>query len=441
MIVHANKTKDTEAVRYSINKNYDLLAINVSNGQQHPLTVGPGPEVSPRIAPDGSHLVCLSSPRKGPHADIFNLLIVPLTGPEFSPRVLYDHHTNTPARPPHAVPTFPLPDQCWESNTSLVYNTQSRLEGKTYRVDIASGKGSELNIDANNTLTKPSPVVRNLRIKHQLTPPSNPFLKHRLKAPQRIISWQNERLELQGVLTLPPETVAKPPYPLVLFPHGGPHSRATTSFNFTANIFAHAGYAVFQPNFRGSSGYGKQFLDADRNDLGGGDMRDILSGIEELTQQKLIDPNRQFVYGVSYGGFMTTWLVGHTTQFRAAVAQNAVTDMNAMWGLSDIQSWTEYELGGRPWEVADKMRNHSPFAYAHKVQTPTLILHSRDDRRCPLPMGQMFHQALVARDVPTQMVIYPDEGHGIRQPKHQVDVLKRTLAWFAEHDGESSTRK
>jgi dipeptidyl aminopeptidase/acylaminoacyl peptidase len=131
---------------------------------------------------------------------------------------------------------------------------------------------------------------------------------------------------------------------------------------------------------------------------------------------------------------MTCWLVGQTGRFRAAAAQNAVTDLNMMWGLSDLQSWTEWEFGGRPWEVPGRMRKHSPLSYADRVKTPTLILHSRDDRRCPLPMGLAFHQALVARKVPTMMVVYPDEGHGIRQPRHREDVLRRVLDWFARHD-------
>ncbi len=136
----------------------------------------------------------------------------------------------------------------------------------------------------------------------------------------------------------------------------------------------------------------------------------------------------------SYGGYMTTWLVGHTNQFRAAVAQNAVTEMNVMWGLSDLQSWTAWELHGQPWEVPDAMRRHSPLTYADQVRTPTLLLNSREDRRCPIAMGRMFYQALLTRGVPTEMVVYPGEGHGIKQPKHQVDVLERTLAWFATND-------
>jgi dipeptidyl aminopeptidase/acylaminoacyl peptidase len=233
---------------------------------------------------------------------------------------------------------------------------------------------------------------------------------------------------------MPPQREIKPPYKLIVYPHGGPHSRSTKGFDFTVDLFAAHGYAVFQPNFRGSTGYGKKFLDADRFDLGGGDMRDILAGIDKFVKNGVVDPKRQFVYGISYGGFMASWLVGQTHQFRAAVAQNAVTDMNMMYALSDLQSWTTWELGGTPWEQPERYRKHSPITYADKVKTPTLILHARDDRRCPLPMGKAFHQALVANKVPTDLVIYPDEGHGIRQPRHREDVYRRVLAWFEKHD-------
>lgn len=436
VLVHANKSSDVESVRYSINKNYDLWQIDVDSGQQRRLTFGPGPEVSPRISPDGQALVCLSSPRKGPHADIYNLLVVSLSGDskhQPQARVLFDHHADSSGEPPHPIPSFPLPDACWDGD-GLIYTQVAGLESKTIRVDMKSGRGRELSIGPDAATKDLSPALRQLSLQRKLSPPGNKVLEERAKAEDRVVRWKNEDFELEGALTLPSPDVAKAPYALVVFPHGGPHSRSAKGFNFTAHVFAHAGYAVFQPNFRGSQGYGKKFLDADRNELGGGDMRDILSGIEMLAKEKLIDPKRQFVYGVSYGGFMTSWLVGHTDQFRAAVAQNAVTEMNVMWGLSDIQSWTQHELSGLPWEVPDKMREHSPFAHAGNIRTPTLILHSRDDRRCPLPMGKMFHQALLSRGVPTQMVIYPDEGHGIKQPKHQVDVLQRTLAWFAQHD-------
>jgi dipeptidyl aminopeptidase/acylaminoacyl peptidase len=155
-------------------------------------------------------------------------------------------------------------------------------------------------------------------------------------------------------------------------------------FDFGA-LFAANGYAVFQPNFRGSSGYGQKFIDADRADFGNGDMNDILTGVDTLIRNEVVDKKRMFVYGISYGGYMTSWLVGQTERFRAAVAQNAVTDLTMMWSLSDLQSWTEWEFRGRPWQVPEAMRKHSPMTYVNKVKTPTLILHSglTVDVRCP----------------------------------------------------------
>jgi dipeptidyl aminopeptidase/acylaminoacyl peptidase len=409
--VHANKTNDRESVRYSINRNFDIWAIDVATKKQTQLTTGPGPEVSPRWSPDGKRIACLSIPRKGSHRDVFRLATIRFKDSESSVTVLpeYDHVS------------FPLPEQCWEDDEHVSFNCECGIYSAVGRRNAICG-----------AIGPPpfSPSDTGLRA---LLPSGNQFLRDRLEAQVMVVKWKNDGLKLEGILTMPPQSVAQPPYKLIVHPHGGPHSRSTLGFDFTVQVLAAHGYAVFQPNFRGSSGYGQWFIDADRGDFGGGDMRDILTGIDCLVQRGLVDPKRQFVYGTSYGGFMTTWLVGHTKQFRAAVAQNAVTDLNMMWSLSDLQSWVEWEFGS-PWEVPDKLRKHSPLTYADQIETPTLILHSRDDRRCPLPMGKAFHQALLAHGVPTQMVIYPDEGHAIRQPRHREDVLRRVLAWFAKYD-------
>ena len=437
LICSANKSSDIESVRFSINKNYDLWAIDAQSGSQRRLTFGPGPEVSPRVSPDGTRVVCLSVPRRGPHSDIYNLLVVSLGGnPRVRPesRVLYDHHAESAEPPPHPTPSFPLPEECWDGPEALIYNTPAGIEAKQARLDLTTNGAADFRLDPAADLDSLSPLVRRLVLQKRYSLPANAVLDERFKAEERGFRWTNDEWHLEGLLTLPPKEIAQPPYPLIVYPHGGPHGRNAKGFSFTTHCFAHAGYAVFQPNFRGSTGYGRKFLDADNKDFGGGDMRDILAGIDALVKEGTIDRRRQFVYGVSYGGFMTTWLVGHTPQFRAAVAQNAVTDMKVMWGLSDLQSWPLYEVGGLPWEVPDAMREHSPFAHAGNVRTPTLILHAAEDRRCPIAMGRMFHQALLARGVPTQMVVYPNENHGIKQPKRQVDVLQRTLAWFAAND-------
>jgi dipeptidyl aminopeptidase/acylaminoacyl peptidase len=432
LVVHCNRTPKRESVRYSINHNYDLVAIDTT-GKQRPLTFGIGPEVSPRFSPDGKSIACLSVPRQGSHRDVFNLAIVSdLDADKPSFRVLFDHHKNKDTKPPHPSPAFPLPADCWDGG-HLVYDAEVGTQTHTIRVSVETGKGERLS-PVKKDAEKVSTVAERLERRRQLTPAGDLFLRERKLAKAEVVTWkEKDGTQLEGILTRPSDG-SKAPYRLVVHPHGGPHSRSAMGFDFTVQILAANGYAVFQPNFRGSSGYGQKFIDADRFDLGGGDMKDILSGVDQLIKDGLADADRLFVYGTSYGGFMTCWLVGHTNRFRAAVAQNAVTDLNVMWGLSDLQSWTEWEFGGKPWEVPELMRKHSPLTYADKVKTPTLVLHAREDRRVPLPMGRAWHQALRARGVETQMVIYPGEGHGIRQPRHREDVLRRLLEWFAKHD-------
>ena len=422
LVVVANKSKDRESVRFSINKNFDLYLIDVASKKQSQLTTNPGPDVSPRWSPDGKQIAYLSVPRNGPHRDVFSVGIISLDG-GVKTRLAYDIDQLSPHESNY-TPAFPLPDRCWLGDQRIWANFDMDVDTVAFEILLSPALGGR-RID---------PYLYPKRQNEKFLPATTTWLPDRMKSASEVVRWSNAEMKLDGILTTPPPEVAKPPYKLIVYPHGGPHSRSAMGFDFTVQLFAAHGYAVFQPNFRGSSGYGKKFLDADRLDLGGGDMRDILTGIDKLVKDGTVDPKRQFVYGISYGGFMTSWLVGQTHQFRAAVAQNAVTDMNMMYGLSDIQSWTTWELGGLPWEQPERYKKHSPITYASKVKTPTLILHARDDRRCPLPMGKAYHQALLANDVPTQMVIYPNEGHGIRQPRHREDVYRRVLAWFAKYD-------
>ena len=422
LVVHANRTPDQESVRYSVNRNYDLWRIDLADERLVHLTDGPGPEFSPRISPDGRRIACLSSPRKGPHMDVFNLMILELTAGGAKSRLLFDHHSPQVGAPPHLPPNYPLPDHAWRDNQRVAFTGFRGLNVEAQCVDVDAGPQA---VEAKPIVVRRSPLL----------PAGNPEIGPRLRALDEVVRWKSfDGLEIDGVVTLPPPSIAKPPFKLLLMPHGGPHHRASSGGGFDTQIFAMHGFAVFQPNFRGSTGYGRAFLDADRFDFGGGDMRDILTGIDHLMSKGLIDRTRQFVYGTSYGGFMTTWLVGHTDQFRAAVAQNSVTDLNVMWHLSDLQSWTEWDMGGLPWEVPGRMRDGSPLTHASKVRTPTLILHSLNDRRCPVAMGKMFHRALREAGVETEMVLYPNEGHAIRQLPHREDVLRRTLEWFKRHD-------
>lgn len=430
LVVHANRTADRESVRFSINKNYDLWQINLADSKLRQLTTGPGPEVFPRISPDGKRIACRSVPRQGSHMDVFNLLIVELTDGGATSRVLFDHHGPDATNPPHLTPAV-LPRDTWLSNTKLYFTADAGAQSKRQVVDVAAGPAALTESDPekqNETYAKTAAARR------RLTPPADEFLAQRLVADGELISWKSfDGRTIEGVFTRPTPRNLKPPFKMILHPHGGPHGRSSPDFNYNVQVLAAQGYAIFQPNFRGSTGYGQRFVDADRFDFGGGDMRDILTGIDHLIDAGLVDRQQQFVFGISYGGFMTTWLVGQTERFRAAVAMNAVTDLTMMWALSDLSSWVEWEFGGRPWEVPQQLRAHSPLTYAARVKTPTLVLSSANDRRCPIAMGQAYYRALKKSGATTEMVIYPNEGHGLQQPVHQADALRRVVAWFEKH--------
>ncbi len=433
LIVHSNRSPQQESVRYSINQNYDLWRIDLSDNSLHQLTTGPGPEVSPRVSADGRRLLYLSIPRRGSHMDVFNLVENDLSSTGAVPRIVFDQHGKDAAeKAPHLPPAFPLPRDCWLSKDKVYFNVADRTVNRTEVVDLRNGPEalSDRLPDAHN-----ADIAKQAAAKSKLLPTADPFLKERVVAQGEVVTWNSrDGLAIEGILTRPTTPNSKPPFKMVVYPHGGPHSRSAVGFDLTVQVLAANGYAVFQPNFRGSAGYGQRFLDGDRFDLGGRDMEDILTGIEHLVKTGVVDARRQFIYGISYGGFTTSWLIGQTHQFRAAIPQNAVTDLQTMWGLTDIQSWTEWEFGGLPWEVPQALRDHSPLTFASRVKTPTLILHAANDRRCPLPMGIMYYRALKKSGVETEMVIYPDEGHPIKQLPHMEDVLQRVLDWFAKHD-------
>lgn len=432
VVVHANLASEAESVRFSINsKNFDLWRFYIEGGVRTQLTSGLGAEVSPRFSPDGKRLAYLGCPRRGPHTDVFNLMTFEFENGEA--RAAYDHHRKADWHSDDPAPQFPLPDDCWDGPDAVAYLGAQRVYTPTMRANLTAGTREKID-PANAATDSPSRFERDLAARRRLTPSENEFLKDRETVGAETVQWNGANGQTcEGLISFPPPSVAKPPYRLIVHPHGGPHSRSTLTFNFPVEVFCGQGYAVFQPNFRGSLGYGKKFLDADRNDFGGGDMQDILSGVQTLVQRGIVRQDAQYAYGISYGGFMTSWLVGHTPQFKAAVAQNAVTELTMMWGLSDIPSYTEWEFGGRPFDTPQTYWDHSPVNYVARVKTPTLVLHSRDDRRCPLPMGTQFYRALKSAGAETQMVIYPNEGHQIKAPKHRADVLRRVLAWFEAH--------
>jgi dipeptidyl aminopeptidase/acylaminoacyl peptidase len=226
------------------------------------------------------------------------------------------------------------------------------------------------------------------------------------------------------------------PRPLILYVHGGPHNAYGETVRFDAQVMASRGYRVLLVNPRGSMSYGQAFADAVRGDWGGGDMRDLLAVLEALLAEGGVDPQRLYVTGASYGGFMTAWLVGHTERFAAASTVVPVINLLSFFGTSDIGWWfVPGELGATPWTDRDLLWRRSPLAYADQVRTPTQVMAGEEDRRCPIEQAEQFYTALLHYGVETEFLRYPGaHGFGAQgRPVDRMDRLERLLDWFDRH--------
>lgn len=260
---------------------------------------------------------------------------------------------------------------------------------------------------------------------------------------QEVVSWTSpDGWTIEGVLTYPLDYEVGTRAPLIVQPHGGPKGRATYSlrgYEMPA-VWSAEGYMVLRPNFRGSEGYGNAFAIASRRDLGGGDFADVMAGVDWCLAQGLADPDRLGIMGGSYGGYMTNWAIGHTDRFRAAVSLFGVFHLQTDYSNSDLWRWDRDYLGAYYWEDPEIYRRLSPGSYIENIQTPTLILHGDDDNNTFISNSKELYQALRHRGVPTQFVHYPREGHGLHEPNHRLDEIRRCLAWmdrYVRHGGQN----
>jgi dipeptidyl aminopeptidase/acylaminoacyl peptidase len=252
-----------------------------------------------------------------------------------------------------------------------------------------------------------------------------------LVEPEEINFRSFDGTRVQGWLMKPVGWREGESYPLILSVHGGPHGMYGYGFNATFQAYAARGYAVLFINPRGSTGYGQKFSDGTLREWGGGDYRDLMAGVDEaLRKYSWIDRDRMGVTGGSYGGFMTNWIVTQTPRFRAAVASASVSNLISFYATSLYQDLIHAEFGGFPWDDYELLWRFSPIRYVRDAQTPLLLIHGELDNDVHITQAEEMYTALRRRGVETVLVRYPREGHGFREPRHRLDALERTLAWF-----------
>lgn len=248
----------------------------------------------------------------------------------------------------------------------------------------------------------------------------------------RSVHWMNEGLRVQGWLLAPRGADPKRKAPMITIVHGGPASVSEPNFieSGTNADLLRAGYYLFLPNPRGSYGQGAAFTAANKRDFGGGDLRDILAGIDAVERVAPIDSTRLGLTGGSYGGFMAMWTNTQTNRFKAIVAGAGISNWISYYGTNGIDQWM-LPYFGKPLYEDYKAYEVPSAIYAIKAaKTPTFIYVGERDIEVPPTQSVEYWHALKDLGVPTSLVIYADEGHGIRRPDNARDLRKRVVAWF-----------
>ncbi|HET7034658.1 MAG TPA: S9 family peptidase, partial [Thermomicrobiaceae bacterium] len=254
---------------------------------------------------------------------------------------------------------------------------------------------------------------------------------------------QRGKYPIEAWLLKPPDFDPAKQYPLILSIHGGPNGAYGYGFTAQLELLATNGFLVAFANPRGSTTYGREFTMQVFQDWGGEDYQDLMAVVDKVLEEPYADASRTGIVGYSYGGYMTSWIIGQTQRFQACVCGAPVFDLEAMVGTSDISHRTsDQQWGGTPATTPEAIawyETHSPSSYAHRATTPTLIVHGEADQRCPIGQSEQMFATLKQAGCEVEFARYPGGSHGFPRlgpPEHRVDYLQRSLDWFKAHLGE-----
>ena len=257
-------------------------------------------------------------------------------------------------------------------------------------------------------------------------------------ASREVVSWKSkDGATIEGVLMKPADFQAGRKYPLLVIIHGGPTGvdspYRSPDRTYPAEIFAAKGALILRPNYRGSAGYGEAFRSLNVRNLGVGDAWDVLSGVDSLVSQGLVDPAKAGAMGWSQGGYISAFLTTTSDRFKAISVGAGISDWMTYYVNTDIHPFTRQYLKATPWDDGEIYRKTSPISYIKQAKTPTLIQHGGNDRRVPLPNAYELYQGLKDQGVEARLVVYKGFGHGINKPKQARHVMEENLNWFSRY--------
>ena len=404
-----------------------------------------GPDASPRWSPDGNTLAMASKPQPGNTQWYSKLHLFPADGGE--PIIMLDDFDLAFGQP------------MWARDGQTIYwSTGQGTVTNLFGVDLDSGeltirrapvRGAngqwQLSHGGNFWVFSHSDPARpgNLWVAAregdgfgpavQLTD-ANPWVGQEEVELGKVesVRWTNsDGGTIEGVLTYPVDFQEGTQYPLIVNPHGGPSGASMESFSSTNHMFAGNGFLVLQINFRGSSNYGQEHLNANQDNWGIRDYDDIMTGVDYVIGQGWVDPDRMVAYGWSYGGYMTFWMSTQTDRFKLISPGAGLSNLYSMYSTTDIPAYLGWFFG-TPWDNEDIYRQLSPIRHANKVTAKILIMHGANDARVPPEQAVEFYKALTDLGKDVSFVRYPRQGHGIGEPRLAMDRLRRYVCAFTD---------
>ena len=355
------------------------------------------------------------------------------------------------------APLVPAPELRWTDDGRISFIADARGESAIYQADADTGDlrkiaggglMSQVSFDADAgsavALTVPPDSAGDLRsidmtsgASAQLTDFNRKYFAEHPPARLEKFTHSRNGFEIESRVLFPPDFDPELRYPLVLDIHGGPHGVFSDSFSPQQQVLATAGYIVLAVNPRGSSTYGADFMTAVLGDWGGEDYLDIMSAVDLICERDYVDESRLGVTGYSYGGFMSSWIIGQDTRFKAAVIGAPCINLSSMYGTSDIGvRFGEVQWGGKRWNALDAFLEHSPLTYAPNVETPALLMHGEDDHRCPIEQSEQYFVTLKRLGKEVEFVRFPGSSHGFVRtghPRLRVEYLSRLVGWMDKH--------
>lgn len=428
----SNRSGREEGAVSNLTQPFGIWTTDAAGSSERPLVVGTNAVIAPAPSHDGRRIGFLAAPMMGPHSVNMELTTVDFAGGDRRALTAgLDRSVDTEA------PPAPAPDGSWivpvmDGMRNVLMRTRDgrppaplALEHPHASLPDVDGHSGEI-----ACVTQAATVAPEIEL---LSPDGHTrwrSMHHGVESEAQSRIWTFDRDDGFSIESLALASADSQPRGVILWPHGGPHGRTAEEYRPESEAAIRHGFAVVQPNFRGSHGYGIDFVVADRMDLGGADYADCLAALDSWLATCGCDELPVFITGTSYGGYLTAWAVGHTKRFVAAVAVNAVTNVESFFGQTDIPSWVHWEFGGSPLEQRALIRDRSPVQHLAGATTPTLVVHSEEDRRVPIAQGLELYALLGAAGVATAFVRYPREYHRISEPAHRVDLIARTLDWF-----------